>query len=196
MGRTYELTEDERLDLQWAAREVDDQVNAPRGPWSSGNAWSKDMKVRWAAAGRSPEFISYAALKKAVEKGGGSHVADCVAFALGVDRSRWRERRLAHERGAEPTVTPEERYPLLGMRLRLAKAARALRGERLPDEVWDYVTESLKALALKGTMTEQIADAAIDAALREVTDRSSDPLPEATLVDVTPDMGKLKRGKR
>lgn len=196
MGRTYELTEDERLDLKWAARELDDQVQAPRGPWSSGNAWSNDMKERWAAAGRPGDFITYTALRKAVEKGGGSHVADCVAFALGLERSRWRERRLAHERGGEPTVTPEERYPVLGARLKLARAARALRGDQLPEEVWEYVEHSLSGLALKGEMTDRIADEAIDAAIRQVRQRAEVDGPEAAHVDVKPDITKLRKGKR
>lgn len=53
-------------------------------------------------------------------------------------------------------------------RLSLAKAAR--KHDTLPGAVWDYVRD---CLARKGPTTEQAADAAIDAALREVFERSA-----------------------
>lgn len=139
--------------------------------------------------------VSNTTVSSAMRGVGGESAIAAIEALLGVKRDGWSTERDA-ARMLSGTLDPFERYPLLGARLKLARAARALRGDQLPDEVWEYVGDSLRGLALKGEMTEQIADEAIDAAIRQVRQRAEVAGPEAKHVDITPSLDKLKRGKR
>lgn len=156
------------------------------------------MSAREAAVhltARLGHAVSNTTVSSAMRGVGGEAAIAAIEALLGVKRDKWGTERDS-ARMMSGTLDPFERYPVLGARLKLAKAARALRGDQLPDAVWEYVEHSLSGLALKGEMTEQIADEAIDAAIRQVRQRAEVAGPEAKHVDVTPSLDKLKRGKR
>lgn len=184
MGRTPKnRTQEDTELLSWAAQEALDRRGVS----------ARQASVLLAAKLGFP--VSNQTISQAVRGIGGEAAIRAIEALLEIKREQWKEARDA-QRLARGELDPFSRYPILGERLRLAKAARAMRGDQLPSEVWDYVEDSLRGLALKGEMTREIADQAIDAAIRQVRQRAEDPLPEAKHVDVKPNLVQVVRRRR